>query len=208
MAADKKILKDLVDIGRKISRAGLIIGEGGNISARIGNIVYIKRGAALMGRGRATDYIPLNLKTGKPLRKKDRPSTEIYMHLACYRARKDIGAVIHTHPVFVTALGMAGVDMKLFTPLDSKHLTGFTYEMEVNIKSPIAKIAHITPGTPQLGKAVGRAVKKHNAVLLKSHGLVTVGKDLEKAFLCTLAVERAALTLMGTFHLRKALGNK
>ncbi len=197
MAADKKILKDLVDIGRKISRAGLIIGEGGNISARIGNIVYIKRKAALMGRARAADYIPLDIKTGKPLRRKDKPSTEIYMHLACYGARKDIGAVIHTHPVFATALGMAGADMKLLT-----------YEMRVNIKSPITRITHIRPGTPQLGKAVGRVIKKYNAVLLKNHGLVTVGKNLEEAFLCTLAVERAALTLMGTFHLRKALGDK
>ena len=194
MASDRKILKDLLKIGKKISQAGLIIGEGGNISTRQGNIVYIKRRAASMGNAKLTDYIPLNIKTGKPLRKRDLPSTEIYMHLACYRTRKDIGAVIHTHPVFATAVAIANVDIK---PV--------TYELGVNVKSPIAKIGHVKPGTPALGRAVGRAIRKHNALLLKNHGLVTVGRDLEEAFLRTLAVERAALTLMGTLHLRKAL---
>lgn len=183
MMSEKKILKDLVNTGKKISEADLIIGEGGNISARMGSIIYIKRRAASMGSAKITDYIPLNVKTGKVLQGKSEPSTEIYMHMACYKARKDIGAVIHTHPVFATALAIANV---VIEPVG--------YELDVNIKSPIAKIGHIKPGTPELGRAVGQAVKKHNAVLLKNHGLVTVGRDLEEAFLRTLAVERAALT--------------
>ncbi len=136
-----------------------------------------------MARAGVRDYIPLDAKTGKPLRGKDSPSTEIYMHMACYRVRKDIGAVIHTHPVFATALGIADVSIK---PL--------SYEIAVNLKSDIAKIGYIMAGTPELGRAVGRALKRHNAVLLKNHGLVTVGRDLEEAFLRTLAVERTALT--------------
>ena len=183
MITAEKILKDLVNTGRKISQAGLIIGEGGNISARSGDIIYIKRRAASMDKAKVTDYIPIDIKTGKPLRKKDRPSTEIYMHLACHRARKDIEAVIHTHPVFSTALGIANVDIR---PL--------SYEMAVNLNSHIARISYVKPGTPELGKAVGRATKRHNAILLKNHGLLTVGKDLEEAFLRALAVERTALT--------------
>lgn len=183
MASDKKILKDLVNTGKEISRAGLIIGEGGNISARSGNVIYIKKKAVMMAKAKTADYIPVDIKTGKPLRKMDKPSTEIYLHLACYRARKDIGAVIHTHPVFATAVGIANIDIK---PI--------SYEMAVNLKSHVAKIGYIKTGTPQLGKEVGRAVRRHNAVLLKNHGLVTVGKDLQEALLRTLAVERAAMT--------------
>ena len=190
MLKDKNILKELRDVGKELAWAGLIIGEGGNISARSGDVIYIKRRAAFMGRAKAADYIPLNIKTEKPLKKKDKPSTEIYMHLACYRSRKDVGAVIHTHPVFATALGAAGVSIK-----------PFTYEAEVNIQSPVARIGYARPGSPALGKAVGQAVRKHNAVLLKNHGLVTVGRNLEEAFLRTLAVERAALTQVS----RKAL---
>jgi L-fuculose-phosphate aldolase len=180
--SDKKILKRLVATGKKADRCALLIGEGGNISARSGGVAYIKRRGASMGRARVTDYIPIDIKTGKPLRKNDKPSTEIYMHLACYRTRKDAGAVIHTHPVFATALGIADVDIK---PL--------SYEMAVNLKSHIARISYVKAGTAELGKAVGRTLKRHNAILLKNHGLVTVGRDLQEAFLRTLAVERAAL---------------
>jgi L-fuculose-phosphate aldolase len=179
----KKIIKNLVDIGRRVDRCGFIIGEGGNISAKSGNLIYIKRRAAAMGKANVGDYIPLEVKTGRPLRRQDKPSNEIYMHLACHRARKDIGAVIHTHPIFATALGIADIDMK---PL--------SYEMAVNLNSHIARIGYIEPCTPELGRAIGRAAKRHNAILLKNHGLVTVGRNLEEAFLRTLAVERAALT--------------
>ena len=178
---NKRILKDLINIGKDIDRCGLIIGEGGNISAKSGRIIYIKKRAASMGKAGVNDYIPIDIKTGEPLREKDKPSTEIYMHLACYRARKDIGAVIHTHPVYATALGIANIDIK---PL--------SYEMAVNLKSHIARLNYVRAGTPELGRAVGRAVKEHNAVLLKNHGVVTIGKNLQEAFLRTLAVERAA----------------
>lgn len=181
--SDKKILRQLEKTGRQIGRAGLIIGDGGNISARSGNIIYIKRRAVSMGDAGIADYIPIDVKTGRPLRKKDKPSTEIYMHLACYTAREDIGAVIHAHPVFATALGIVDLEIK---PL--------SYEMAVNINSHIAKIGYVKPGTPALGKAVGRAIKRHNAILLKNHGLVTVGRDLQEASLRALAVERASLT--------------
>ena len=179
---DKKIQQELKNIGKKIAACGFIIGEGGNISARTGSVIYIKRRGASMDRAKADDYIPIDLKTGKPLRKKDRPSTEIYMHLACYRSRKDVGAVVHTHPAFATVLGIADVSVK-----------PFSYEMAVNLKSHIAKINYVQVGTSRLGQAVGRTIRRHNAILLKNHGLVTVGKDLKEAFLRTLAVERAAL---------------
>lgn len=181
--ANKAILRNLVKAGKEVDRYGFIIGEDGNISARSENAVYIKRRAVSMGKAKVSDYIPIDIKTGKPLRKKDRPSTEIYMHLACHRARKDVGAVIHTHPVFATALGIANVDIG---PL--------SYEMAVNLNSHIVRIGYVKPGTPELGKAVGRAIKNHNAILLQNHGLIAVGRDLQEALLRTLAVERTALT--------------
>jgi L-fuculose-phosphate aldolase len=181
MALNRKLLRNLAELGRKVSRYGFVIGEGGNISARDGDIVYIKRKGASMGEATANAYIPLDIKTGKPLRKTDKPSTEIYMHLECYRTRKYIGAVIHSHPVFTTALGILNVNLK---PL--------SYEMAVNLNSDIARIGYMKPGTPQLGRAVGRAIRKHNAILLKNHGLVTVGRNLDEAFLRTLAIERGA----------------
>lgn len=177
------MIKDLVKVGKKLDSLGLVIGEGGNISARKGDIIYIKRRGAALGKAKISDYIPVNVKNGKPLTRKWRPSSEIFLHLACYDKRDDIGAVIHSHPVFATALGIAKGDLK---PI--------TYELAANIKSNIARIGYIKAGTSSLGNAVGKAVRTHNAVLLKNHGLLTVGRDLDEAFMRTLALERAAVT--------------
>lgn len=179
---DKKSLKELVIIGRKIERCGLVIGEGGNISARAGNVVYIKSRGVSMGCAGTDDYVSVDVKTGKALIKGARPSSEIYLHLACYRKRKDIRAVVHAHPVFATALADTDYDFK---PLP--------YETACCIKSPVAKIRYIKPGSKKLAGKVGSAIAGHNAVLLKRHGLVTVGGDIKEAFLRALAVERAAI---------------
>ena len=179
---DKRLTKDLVKIGKKIHRLGLVIGEGGNISARCGHVVYIKRRNASMAAGKTADYIPVDANTGKPIGHKCKPSTEVPMHLACYRARKDVKAVVHTHPIFVTAMGISGISFK-----------SLSYETRVYLKSSIAAVPYIKPGSAALGRAVGKAIKKHNAVILKNHGLITVGKDIKEAFLRTLAAERAVM---------------
>lgn len=184
---EKKLIRDLIKIGKKIYKLSLVIGEGGNISARCDDLVYIKKKGASMAAGKKSDYVAIDIYTGKSLRKNSEPSSEIHMHLACYKARKDVGAVIHTHPVFATALAAAGRRIK---PL--------TYEALVNVKSDIAWIGFLAPGSRRLGKAVGQAVKKHNAVLLKNHGLLTVGRDLKEALLRTIVVERAAMTCVAS----------
>ncbi len=182
MKSERRLLKELSIIGKEIHKRELVIGDGGNISARKGDVVCIKKRSASMAAGKKSDYIPVSLKTGKPIGRGGLPSTEVPMHLACYTAREDIGAVMHTHPVFITALGVPGTEFK---PL--------SYEAKVCLKSDIAAVAYIKPGSAELGRAVGKAIKKHNAVILKYHGLITVGKDAREAFLRTLAAERAAL---------------
>jgi L-fuculose-phosphate aldolase len=181
-ASDKRLIKGLAAVGKKIACCGLVIGEGGNISAKSGAIVYIKKRGVSMADAKSSDYVPVGINTGKPLDPKSKPSTEVPMHIACYKSRKDVGAVIHTHPIFITALGVAGIGLK-----------DLPYEAKVYLKSDIAAIPYIKPGSAALGRAVGRAIKKHNAVILKNHGLITVGKDIKEAFLRTLAAERAAL---------------
>lgn len=193
MGRDKKLVKELLAIGRKIDKCGLVIGEGGNISARMGDKIYIKRRNAPMAAAKESDYLPVDVNTGKTLGRKGLPSTEVPMHLACYRFRKDIGAVMHTHPVFVTALGISGIRFE-----------SLSYEARVYLKSDIAAIPYITPGSRTLGRAVGRVIKKHNAAILKNHGLITVGKDIKEAFLRTLAVERAAMVYIFCKVLNKA----
>ena len=179
------IKRQLIKTGKALDKDGLIMGGGGNISALSGDVIYIKRKGVAMAKAGMSGYVAVSLKTGKPVRENEIPSTEIYMHLACYKNRKDIGAVVHTHPPFATAVAISGARPGILS-----------YEMAVYVNSEVGRIGYVAPGTTALGRAIGKAVKKHNAILLKNHGLITVGKDLDEAYFRSLAMERACTTFV------------
>jgi L-fuculose-phosphate aldolase len=118
---------------------------------------------------------------GKPLQGRGKISTEFKLHQYIYRQRKDINAVVHTHPKFATAFAAAGIALdKIVFP-------------EIYIffgKIPLAKYA--TPSTDEVPKSIARYVKDYDAILLANHGLVTFGKTLEEAYFKTEKVEHIA----------------
>ena len=176
----KDLKKELIRYGKKIYAEKFVIGAGGNISVRHGSKVYIKASGVSLEDSGIADYNNVDLKTGKVTCLKGPCSIEIPMHLACYEARPDIGAVIHTHPVYGTTLGMM-----------VNQLGFISYEFMFTMKSEVPTIAYKKAGSLGLGQAVKRGIKKHNGLLLKNHGIITVGKNLEEAYLRAQALERA-----------------
>ncbi len=184
------IKKYLVEIGKKIADKGLVVGPGGNISARVDNIVYMKASGICLEEAKTSDYIGVDLKTGDIVDGNKKPTCEIAMHLGCYLERKDITAVIHTHPTIATAIGMQDITLKPFTP----HLAALVGD--------IPTIKYLVPGGKELAEEVKKIIKKHNAVLMCNHGLLTVGSDLREAYYKTLLIEDACKT----FVVAKSLG--
>jgi L-fuculose-phosphate aldolase len=181
-----KIRKELVKYGRRIYEEGLVIGTGGNISVRTGSRIYLKASSASLKDSGPADYVPVDIRTGKQCGGRKRCSIELPMHIACYTARPDIGAVVHTHPVFASAFAMAG----------NKKMGLVSYELVTGLGSEVPVIGYFRCGTIGLGAAVKRAIKGHNAILLKNHGSITVGRNLEEAFMRSLALERACRTYL------------
>jgi len=177
------IKKELVRIGKRIAKQGLIVGTGGNISARKGNCVYIKAKSASLESSRKTDYVCVDLTTEKS--KKGVPSTEKYMHLACYRVRPDISVVMHLHPVFSTAAANSKI-----------RLGPISYELLACLGSNIVRASYKPAHSEKLAKEISLRIKKHNAILMPNHGIVVVGKDVETAFRRAITVERACQTLI------------
>jgi len=105
---------------------------------------------------------------GKVLSGSLQPTSEWRMHVAIYRRRSDISAVVHTHDVLPTVLA---------EDIDSTLLS----EAEAYLGSGIAVVPYIKPGTAELAEAVASAVERSNVVVLKRHGLVAVGGDLAEA---------------------------
>ncbi|HOJ93519.1 MAG TPA: class II aldolase/adducin family protein [Dictyoglomaceae bacterium] len=170
--------KELVEIGRKIAEKGLVVGPGGNISERLGDVVYMKASGICFESAKEEDYVGVDLNTGKVVDGRLRPTSEMWMHLECYKVREDVSAVIHTHPVFSIAYAFQGEPLKPFTP-----------DMVALLGSEIPVIEYVVPGGKEFASEVGKVIKNCNGVLVKNHGLVTVGSNLKEAYYRTLLIE-------------------
>jgi L-fuculose-phosphate aldolase len=179
-----RLKKMLVACGREIGRGHLVMGAMGNISARAGQIIWIKRGGAWLQQAKSEDFVAVDIRSGRPLRAQ-LPSKEVFLHLGCYRARADIGAVVHTHPVMTTALATVGLSLEIYSPALFSKLGG-----------PTAILRYYDPGSQKLARQVQQAVKKANAVMLANHGLVTVGRDIRQAYRRTILCEQAAKRIL------------
>ena len=178
-------IEEAAKYGKLIHQAGLVIGAGGNISVRDGSAVIIKKKAADMSLGRTEDYISIPLTEMEQL-DNDELSSETPLHTACYKTSESVGAVVHVHSPYAIAASEK-----------TKLLKSTSYEFDCIIQKAVPVIDYIQPGSSELGEAVAEKIKEGaTAVLLKKHGPVSVGKDLEEAYLRILALERACLTFL------------
>jgi L-fuculose-phosphate aldolase len=102
---------------------------------------------------------------------RQRPSSEAPMHLAIYRARAGVQAVVHTHAPATTAFATTGV--RLDEPLLPEVLAFI---------GPVALVPYARSGTLDLPRAMAPYLADHDAFLLANHGAVTVGRTLEEAY--------------------------
>ena len=174
---------DLLRYGRKIADRLLVVGPGGNTSARAGSTIVMKASGCAFEDCTEDDYIPVDLATGEVGVPGRRPSCEIAMHLACYLKRPDVHAVVHTHPPIATGIATAGHTLPPHNP-----------DLIALVGPEIPRIPYIVPGGKQLARAVAEVIVGHNAVLLSNHGLLTVGTNVREAYFRNLLVEEAART--------------
>lgn len=186
------VKRELVEIGRKIAERGLVVGPGGNTSVRLGNMVYMKASGVSFEYAEENDYIGVDLNTGEVKEGNKKPTSELWLHLECYKRRDDISAVVHTHPPFSIAYAFQNETLKPFTP-----------DMVALIGSDIPVIEYVVPGGKEFADAVGKIIKNYNGVLIKNHGLVTVGANLREAYYRTLLIEDGIKTII----FAKLLGN-
>ena len=186
MTDAEKIKQELVKYGKKIAEKGLAVGAGGNISARLGDVVYLSPSGYAFEELKADQYVGVNLRSGEVVDGDLKPTCEISMHLGCYLVRKDIQAVVHTHPPLTIGLISAGVEIKPMFP-DFVAYVG---------EAPV--VDYVIPAGTEIREAVTRIIKEHNAVLLKNHGAVTVGANLKEAFYRAQIIEDASRSILAS----------
>ncbi|MEW6686413.1 MAG: class II aldolase/adducin family protein [Candidatus Edwardsbacteria bacterium] len=162
---------ELVKICHKLQAKGLVVATDGNVSVRLDEQRFLITPSGLAkGKLSTKDLVIMNLE-GKILEGKNKPSSEIKMHLFIYKSRKDINAIVHAHPPIATGFAVAGI--ALTKPVLPEIL------LTVG-KIPLAKYA--TPSTEEVPKSLKKLIKKHQTILLANHGAITLGKDLQDAY--------------------------
>jgi L-fuculose-phosphate aldolase len=171
-ASEAELRDCLVHCGRICYERNLMTSNDGNLSVRLDPARLLITPAGISkGRMRADDLLLIGL-DGQVLTSPGgtRPSSEAPMHLEVYRSRPEARAVIHAHPIFATALTVAGLDFPLDVLPESVMALG---------EVPVTPYA--TPSSDEDAEAIRPFVLGHAAILLRQHGAVTIGADLEEA---------------------------
>ncbi len=174
----------MVEVSSYLYKKGLVPGKSGNISIRykkdeFERIAVTPSGLSLKSLTEK-DIIIVDMDGNSIYSVDNKPTSELLMHLNIYKIRDDIGAVVHTHSPIAT--GFAFSDEKI------ERLEGF---------GPIADqylsyVDYYQPGSIDLAKAVSEGLKNQDTVVLKRHGLVAIGENLDEAALLAEFIEDSA----------------
>ena len=177
--------QEVLDACRRIVAAGLVAGSSGNVSRRVEGadgapLVAITASRVPYDHLTPGDVLVIDFE-GDPVEGEGVPSSETLAHLAAYKARDDVAAVIHTHSTYASALAVAGLEIP---PLLD--------EQVVTLGGAVPVTEYGMAGSQELADKACAALGDGNAVLLRNHGVLGVGADLEEAAAVCELVERLA----------------
>lgn len=181
--------KDVARFMRRLYKKDLTTTSGGNISIRVADeIIAITPSATDKGKMKWKE-VGLITMEGENLTPSLKPSMETFMHLAIYRRKSDIKAIVHAHPVFATA----------FTAMKSVINTNLTAEARAICGGPVF-VPYALMGTSELAILAAEHIEKGCILLLENHGILAAGKNLIEAFDRIEVLENAAkMTLIVEF---------
>lgn len=168
------------DLGRQMLDDDLTKGTGGNVSARRGDQIAINPSGVPYDEVDPST-VPLVDIAGEQVAGELSASSETPMHTTIYRARDDVGGVVHTHSPYASTFA------SLQKPIGPSHyLIAFA-------GNQIPVTSYETPGTEELGQlAVDALDDEYNACLLGNHGVIAVGETVEEAYEVALMAEYCA----------------
>jgi L-fuculose-phosphate aldolase len=173
--------REIVRVCRRMYDRGVIAGTDGNVSVRLTEERILITPSGVHKGDLEEEQLVITDREGQIVRGDRRPSSEILMHLLCYRLRSDVHAVVHAHPVHAVALAVAGVSLANCILPESCLSLGF-----------ILTAPYTTPGTEEVPRALRELVTRADAVLLDRHGSLTMGPTLAVAYNRLESVEHTA----------------
>jgi len=167
---------------RKLHAMGWVANHDGNLSIRLTGNRLLITGTGISKADIDDAALIVVGFDGKVIEGRKKPFSELELHLCAYQARDDIGAVLHAHPPYATAMGLAGQSL----------MVAAMPEFVVSLGAGIPTAPLSMPKTPESRAGVTELAKKHHAMLLAGNGVFTLGDDLSQAYLRMELVEHYA----------------
>lgn len=185
-----KAKQDVIDAGKKLVEYGLIARTWGNVSCRISETQFVITPSGKPYDGLTPDDIVVVNIDDYSYEGDIKPSSEKGIHAECYRLRKDVNFVIHTHQMNASIVSALGQDIK-----------GIEGRSKEIIGEDLLMGGYGLPGTKTLRQGVISALVRtqSNAIIMAHHGALCLGKDYESAFAVAGEVE----TVCARFVLKK-----
>jgi L-fuculose-phosphate aldolase len=182
------VRSEVLNAARALLDLGLTAGTAGNVSARLADGSVVVTAA-----GEKDDTVLLDL-SGTVLSGTRAPSSEAALHLAVYRAYPEVGGVVHAHPVHATMFACA-----------RRPIPAAVDEFAIYVGGDVPCAPYAPSGSSALASGAVALLADRGAVLLASHGLVTVGTSPADAVHVALVVERGAQAIWGAAALGGAV---
>ncbi len=184
---EQALRERICQIGRLMHEKGFIDGTSGNISARLDDRHILATPSGLAkGFMQPEQLIVVDMdgqRVDRPTAETAhlRPTSELSMHLECYRQRPDVGGVVHAHPPNAVALTIAGYDFQRCLIPEVVVLLGI-----------VPTTPYATPSSTENRDAIRHLIREHDAILLAYHGSLTVGATVWDAYMRLESLEHSA----------------
>ncbi|HLI25341.1 MAG TPA: L-fuculose-phosphate aldolase [Acidimicrobiales bacterium] len=180
---------------RDMLRKGLVEGTAGNISVRRPDGTVVVTPSSVDYQTMTLDDLVVVDLDGTVVHAADgrSPTSELQLHLACYRAFADISAVIHSHPVWATMFAVC-----------RQPIPACIDEFTTYVGGDVRCAEYAASGTPEVGANAVVALEGRGAALLANHGMVAVGPSPARVLHIVALVERSAQIVWGA----RALGGE
>jgi L-ribulose-5-phosphate 4-epimerase len=177
--------EQLCQLHQELPKNNLVMWTGGNVSARDPGTGYvvIKPSGVRYEQLRPEHMVVVDPE-GKIIEGKLKPSSDTASHLYIYRHRPDVGGIVHTHSRYATAFAAVNKPIPVYLTAQADEFGG-----------PIPCGGFALIGGEEIGKVVIASIGDSPAILLKNHGVFTIGKDAEAAVKAAVMVEDVACTV-------------
>lgn len=168
-----EVREQICDVCHKMWQLGWVAANDGNVSVKLEDGTFLATPTGISKSFITPEKLVHIDENGEVIDGSEgaKPSSEIKMHLRCYKEREDVGAVVHAHPPTATGFAVAHLDLDRYTMIETVIAIG---------SIPISPYG--TPSTYEVPDSIAPYLQEHDVILLENHGALTVGADLITAY--------------------------